>query len=84
MVAPASDGLLHAVVSESGGLSAKSLRVALANTKLLATAAGCYNANASTSPEDVKKCMVALPALNVTSMTYVQRDIVRNDDDDDG
>eukprot|EP00591_Stephanopyxis_turris_P000898 CAMPEP_0195519086 /NCGR_PEP_ID=MMETSP0794_2-20130614/14359_1 /TAXON_ID=515487 /ORGANISM="Stephanopyxis turris, Strain CCMP 815" /LENGTH=565 /DNA_ID=CAMNT_0040648189 /DNA_START=96 /DNA_END=1793 /DNA_ORIENTATION=+ len=67
IVSPASNGLLRGVISESGGLGAKSLASGLANTEHVAKSAGCYND--TTTPEEVKACMVALPPLTVTKMT---------------
>ena len=65
IVAPASDGLLRAVISESGGLGAKSLNSGLQNTNLVAKDVGCDKS----TPEEVKACMVALPPLTVTKLT---------------
>ena len=82
-VMPASRGLLHGIISESGGLSAISLEAALANTRAAAQAAGCANATdaaaaaaaasataADDAPASVKACMQRVPAVALTSQTY--------------
>jgi len=64
-VAPDSNRLFHAAISESGDLGAMSLARAINQTKRLAAQAGCLH-----SGKVNKGCMQALPALTVTGMTY--------------
>lgn len=68
IISPASNGLLRAVISESGGLDARSMISGIQNTNRLATLAGCKRENST--PQEVKACMVGLPDLKITSMTY--------------
>ena len=73
-VMPASHGLLHGIVSESGGLSARPLKTALANTRAAAQAAGCANTTTATtdsgSASTTKACMQRVAAVALTSQTY--------------
>ena len=67
IVSPASDGLLHAAVSESGGLGAGSLARALKNTESVAATVGCNNTGST--PQQFKACMKALTPLQITHLT---------------
>lgn len=70
-VAPASNGLFRACISESGGLGASALQSSLANTRAMARATGCLRKDAATGkPRASKRCMQALAPLDVTSLTY--------------
>jgi len=63
-VAPDSDNLFRAAISESGGLGATNLSDAIANTRAVAKAVGCGRA------ANLKACMTALKPLQITSLTY--------------
>ena len=64
-ISPLADGLFHAVVSESGGLGAAPLEEALANTRQMASQAGCPQ-----KAGEMKRCMQRLTGLQITNMTY--------------
>lgn len=63
-VAPDSNNLFRSAISESGGLGATNITAALANTKRMAKSVGCHDA------DNIKECMLKLPALSITSLTY--------------
>jgi len=65
-VAPGSHGLLHAVLSESGGLSATPLKAALRNARAAAASVGCVIKH---SGHTNKSCMTALPDVTITNLT---------------
>ena len=70
LVAPASNGLFRAAISESGGLSARTLGDALAATFAVANATGCLRRDRTSGKAYASKiCMQLLPALAITSLT---------------
>jgi len=68
-VLPGSRGLLSGIISESGGLSARTLKAGLATGVAAAKAAGCSGAEGGVKAVSVKTCMQRVAPLALTSQT---------------